>query len=164
MNELYTWWVFLGYQSESQLQAIYGPSVATSIKTNVGNKFIFRSPDVQDAKELSDLLGRKEITRKSGSTSFGLNSLSDRESISDSEVTKNIILDSEIRDLHDGHFFLKSLNIDPVKDRVLKRIFPKIHKDNFFESPAIEKNCENEEKPQTEFQIVWFPALKKLIS
>ena len=118
--------VILGYQSESQLISLYGREGSCAIKANTGSKFIFRCPEADEAKNLSDFLGRQEVSQKNSGTSYGANNLNDRENISEHESLRNVVLDSEIRDLPDGHFYLKSLNINPVKSRIRKIRWPKI--------------------------------------
>lgn len=119
--------IILGYQSENQLLDVYGRDSAGSIKANTGTKFIFRCPEPSEAKELSDFLGRQEVIEKNLGTSFGAKNINDRENISERESLKNVVLDSEIRDLPDGHFFLKSLSINPVKSRIRKKRWEKIY-------------------------------------
>lgn len=113
--------IILGYQSENQLLDVYGRENAGSIKANTGTKFIFRCPEPNEAKELSDYLGRQEVTEKSIGTSYGAKNANDRENISEKDSIRNVVLDSEIRDLPDGHFYLKSLSIDPTKARIKKK-------------------------------------------
>ncbi len=113
--------IILGYQSESQLHNVYGKESAGSIKANTGTKFIFRCPEPNEARELSEFLGRQEIVEKSIGTSYGAKNTSDRENISEKDTIRNVVLDSEIRDLPDGHFYLKSLSIDPTKSRIKKK-------------------------------------------
>ncbi len=113
--------VILGYQSENQLLDVYGKDSAGSIKANTGSKFIFRCPEPHEAKELSDFLGRQEVTEKNIGTSYGAKNANDRENISERESLRNVVLDSEIRDLPDGHFYLKSLSINPTRSRIRKK-------------------------------------------
>ena len=123
--------VILGYQSESQLLNLYGKEAGQSIKANTGSKFVFRSPEAQEAKELSDYLGRQEVGQKNVGTSYGSENCNDRESINEHDALRNIVLDSEIRDLADGHYYLKSLNINPVKSRIVKKRWEKVFESEF---------------------------------
>ena len=108
---------FLDTRADSQLRHIYGHQ-ADSIRTNTGNKFIFRSPDTRDSRELADFLGRAEVCQPHLSTSYGITATSDRENIGEHRALKNPVLDSEIRSLPDGVFYLRSLHMDPVKSQV----------------------------------------------
>ena len=110
--------VVLGYQSDSQLRQVYGIQ-AESIKTNTSNKFIFRTPSPTDSRDLADFIGRSEITQPNLSTSFGMFSKSERESIGEHRMLSNPVLDSEIRSLPDGFFYLRSAHMNPVKSQVL---------------------------------------------
>ncbi len=87
--------VVLGYQSESQLSNLYGKKRGQAIKANTGTKFIFRSPEPHEAKELSDYLGRQEVSQKNIGTSYGSENYNDRESINEHDALRNIVLDSE---------------------------------------------------------------------
>ena len=110
--------VVLGYQSDSQLQQVYGIQ-AESIKTNTSNKFIFRTPSPSDSRDLADFVGRSEVTQPNLSTSFGIFSKSERENIGEQRTLSNPVLDSEIRSLPDGFFYLRSSHMNPVKSQVV---------------------------------------------
>lgn len=110
--------VVLGYQSDSQLRHVYG-NQAESIKSNTGNKFIFRTPDTRDSRDLADFLGRSEVLQPHLSSSYGIAARNDRENIGEHRTLNNPVLDSEIRALPDGFFYLRSLHMDPVKSQVL---------------------------------------------
>jgi type IV secretory pathway TraG/TraD family ATPase VirD4 len=145
--------VILGYQSESQLMNLYGKDAGQSIKANTGTKFVFRSPEQQEAKELSDYLGRQEVGQKNVGTSYGSENYNDRESINEHDALRNIVLDSEIRDLPDGHFYLKSLNINPVKSRIVKKRWEKVFASDFcvptkeiFDSKIIQLDEKNDDE------------------
>lgn len=112
--------VVLGYQSDSQLRHVYGYQ-ADSIKTNTGNKFIFRTPDTKDSHDLANFLGRSEVLQPHLSSSYGLSGRNDRENIGEQRSINNPVLDSELRALPDGVFFLRSLYMDPVRSQVLFR-------------------------------------------
>lgn len=128
--------IVLGYQSENQLLDVYGKDSAGSIKANTGSKFIFRCPEPAEAKELSDFLGRQEVVEKSIGTSYGAMNVNDRENINERESLRNVVLDSEIRDLPDGHFYLKSLSINPTRSRIMKKRWEKTIQP-VFEHPPI---------------------------
>jgi hypothetical protein len=111
--------VVLGLQSESQLSSIYSENDARAMKGNIGTRFIFRSPEEVEAKNLSKFLGRSEVIN------VGQNNSTDKQgnlytSISESTSYKDIVLDSEITLLADGHYYLKSLNLSPAKLRIHK--------------------------------------------
>lgn len=119
--------VILGYQSDHQLMSIYGKEMGSSMKSLIGNRFIFRCTESHEAKELSEFLGAQEVQRKDTSNSYGTSSkLSDRENLSERSFVKYIVLESEIRNLSDGYFYLKSLHLNPVKSRIFKKRWDKI--------------------------------------
>lgn len=141
--------VVLGYQSESQLLNLYGKEVGQTLKANTGTKFVFRCPESQEAKELSDFLGRQEVGMKNIGTTHGVQNVNDRESINEHEGLRNVVLDSEIRDLPDGHFFLKSLNINPVRSRIVKKRWPKVFQSEFCVPQAPEEGEGDTMKTET---------------
>ena len=110
--------VVLGYQSDSQLRNVYGIQ-ADSIKTNTSNKFIFRSPGTNDSRDLADFIGRSEVVQPNLSRSYGLLPKSERENIGEHKTLSSPVLDSEIRSLPDGFFYLRSCHMNPVKSQVL---------------------------------------------
>ena len=132
--------VILGYQADSQLKAVYGKD-AESIKANTGTKFVFRSLSANEAKDLSDYLGRVELVQPNLSTSFGPSPMSDRESIGDHVTIKNIVLDSEIRALPDYHFYMRSLHLNPVKSALKGKLWA----ENCY-TPQFSKACLSEIK------------------
>ncbi len=113
--------IFLGYQSDHQLMDTYGRDAGAALKAGFGNRFIFRTTEPKEIRELSDFLGRVELREKNESQSFGLKNASERESISQHDVVKNVVLDSEIKQLPDFHFFLSCLNLNPVRSRLNKK-------------------------------------------
>jgi len=119
--------VTLGIQSEGQLEAIYGKDYTKVMKGNIGSRFIFRASDNNEAKGLSDLLGRSEVVNVSESTSSNKGSSGGGVSTTESTSYKNIVLDSEIKSLPDGHYYLKCLNLSPSKLRIRKKKWETIH-------------------------------------
>lgn len=112
--------VFLGYQSEHQLMSLYGRETGSSIKANTGTKIIFRVSEPTEAREHSDLLGRQEVLKRQVGETF--DALKHRENFSEHESIKSVVLDSEIQNLSDGEFFIKSLNVNPCRDATKKWI------------------------------------------
>lgn len=151
--------IILGYQSENQLLNVYGKDSAGSIKANTGSKFIFRCPEPNEAKELSEYLGRQEVTEKNLGTSFGAKNINDRENISEKETTRNIVLDSEIRDLPDGHFYLKSLSINPTKSRIRKKRWEKIYQPMFEYLPKEKEKRAQEDRISSQEKKINFTSV-----
>ncbi len=113
--------VVLGYQSDYQLLDTYGKDAGSALKSGLGNRFIFRSTEPKEIRELSDFLGRVELREKNESHSFGIKHASERESVSQHDIVKNVVLDSEIKQLPDFHFYLSCLHLNPVRSRLNKR-------------------------------------------
>jgi len=113
--------VVLGYQGESQLSALYGDKNTSSMIGLIGTMFIFRTQEESDAKKLARHIGRSEVVSVSENESEDKGKLKGGKSVSRSTSYKDIVLDSEIATLPDGHFYLKALHINPVKSRIQKK-------------------------------------------
>jgi hypothetical protein len=112
--------VLIGMQSEGQLEGIYGKEDAKAMKANLGSRYIFRVPEEKEAKALSNYLGRSEVIK----VNRGLNKdRTGRLSYSKNESTnyRELVLDSEINKLPDGHYYLKALSLGPCKLRIRKK-------------------------------------------
>lgn len=113
--------VVLGYQGESQLSAIYGEKVTNSMIGQIGTLFMFRTQQEGDAKKMARHIGRSEVISVSVNNSDGGAKGKQGKSISRSTSYKDIVLDSEISSLPDGHFYMKCLNLNTVKSRIKKK-------------------------------------------
>ena len=128
--------VVLGFQSEGQLYDLYGRDEVKTMKGNIGTRFIFRTPEEDEARNLSKFLGRSEVISVSKNTSVDKKGVKHSSNTSSTSY-KDIVLDSEIRALADGHFYLKTLNLSPTKARIRKKKWIKIrdlHKEMTFKS------------------------------
>jgi type IV secretory pathway TraG/TraD family ATPase VirD4 len=146
--------IILSYQSDSQLDDVYGHKKAISIRSNTGSKIIFRSPEPSDSKYLSAYLGSGEIDQVLTSQSIGIKSTSDRENISENEKYKPAVLESEIQSLKDYHFFLKTLSFNPTYGKIKDyKIDPvDIDRNNyFFEENNLQDKKQNEESIDLDF-------------
>ncbi len=117
--------MLLGYQSNHQIYAMYGEQKGRAITSLLGSKAVFRTKDQKEAREMSDILGRQEYIKNATTESYGIHSMSDRGSLSQRESIKNVVLDTELQNLPDGHFYLKCVHLDPAKLRVKKKKWPK---------------------------------------
>jgi len=109
---------FFGWQSNYQLQHLYGASDASSIVSGIGTQFIFNIASEKEAKEHSQAFGNQEVKRKSFSVTYGLTNHGDRETLGEQIVTKPVVSATEIMSLPNGHCYVKSRAIDPVKTRI----------------------------------------------
>ena len=66
-------------------------------------------------------IGRSEVISVSVNNSDGGAKGKQGKSISRSTSYKDIVLDSEISSLPDGHFYMKCLNLNTVKSRIKKK-------------------------------------------
>ena len=138
--------IVIGLQSEGQLEEIYGRSYTKSMKANIGTRFIFRTQDEEDAEKISSFLGRSEVISVSNNTNVG-GTNDGQGTTSKSTSYKNIVLASEVMELKNGHYYLKSLNIHPAKLRILKQRWPQkhsLHQENNWEPDNSDTSITNE--------------------
>ena len=98
--------VVIMFQMYSQLKTIYGPEVAKTLVGLCNTKLVFRVPEPETAKWLSDNLGQEEIHEAQEGSSQGVNTQRDGMNISNQRKEKAVVLPSEILNLADNHGFL----------------------------------------------------------
>jgi len=109
---------FFGYQSDSQLTQLYGPNDAASLNAGFGTKFVFNISNEKEAETAANSFGQQEIRRKSFSSTYGVTSHGDRETLGEQIVTKPVVTATDISKLPNGHFYIKARAVDPVKTRI----------------------------------------------
>lgn len=97
----------LGVQNVSQMDDLYGHNITRSICGLTGTKLIFRSPDSDTCKRMSQFLGEQEIIDTSESISFGAHQMRDGVSLSEHRHTKPIVPYSELMSLPNLQAFLQ---------------------------------------------------------
>lgn len=91
-------WFNMVVQSYSQLNAVYGETVADIVKSNCAMKMFIGSNDIGTCKEFSELCGNKTV--KTNSTSSNLGSKEGDMSISSQLQTRPLIYPSELQKLN----------------------------------------------------------------
>jgi len=121
----------LGFQSISQFYALYPKNVADDMLALIGIKIFMRVTNPAEAKAIAGHIGIAEVFEPRESHKIG-----DRQqdlSVSGDKKERYVAYPDEIRNLPDGHFYMKCLNIDPVKSRVKYKVWPGVnglHKDH----------------------------------
>ena len=120
--------LLLGLQTEYQFFDQYPQDRAKDMRALIGNHVVFRVTDPQEAAAASKLLGEMELVRRRSSERLKRDTLT----ISETEFKKPVVMPEEFSTLGDGHFFLKSLGINPVQSRVKNKRWSKrnpLHKE-----------------------------------
>jgi len=150
-------WFNMVLQSYSQLNAVYGETVADIVKSNCAMKMFIGSNDIGTCKEFSELCGNKTV--KTTSTSSNLGSKEGDMSVSAQIQTRPLIYPSELQKLNNktstgnaiivtfGNFPLKTkytpsylckfyqfgrMNMDEIRSNVFRaeEVFYDVHERN----------------------------------
>ena len=123
--------LYLGLQSLSQFHALYQKDVADDMISLIGTKVFMRVTNPGEARTIAGHIGQAEMYEARESHRIG-------EKQKDLSVSRGdrrerfVAYPDDIRNLPDGHFYLKSLNLNPVKSRIKYKVWKKInglHKD-----------------------------------
>ncbi len=98
---------FIGIQTKSQLDHLYGEHLANSLLDHMNNFVLFRNNENYTAKYMSDLLGEAESEAIESSYSAGYRESRDSESYHRSNSLGRLVIPSQIQSLPDLHFYLK---------------------------------------------------------
>lgn len=90
----------LGFQNKSQMDVLYGQANTKTILSNCSTKVIFRSPDYETAKNLSQNSGEQEILTISESYSVGAHQMRDGVNLSSQHRHKSVVSPDEIMTLN----------------------------------------------------------------
>ena len=104
----------LGFQNLSQLEALYGSTITSSLSELTGTKFIFQCVDSKIASRMSSLLGQQETVEASENISFGANEIRDGVSLSHHKKLANLIKPTELLQLKPLECYIKTLIGAPV--------------------------------------------------
>ena len=112
-------WFNMIVQSYSQLNNVYGESVADVVKSNCAMKMFIGSNDIGTCKEFSELCGNKTVRTVSSSASTG--SKEGDYSVSNSLQTRPLIYPSELQKLNNkestGNAIIVSFGNYPLKTK-----------------------------------------------
>lgn len=97
----------IGFQSNSQLDAIYGEKKSTVLMDSMGTLAAFRINGGVGAKWLAEQMGDREKEEALENTSFGANDMRDATNVNRSNKEQNIVMRSMINALDNRNFYLK---------------------------------------------------------
>ena len=97
----------LATQNPSQIDSIYGKSIAEDIFSNLRTKLVFAEEEPKIAKRLSQLFGEKEEMEAEEGISYGAHEM--RDGVTQSMRVRNrpVITSTQIQELKDNQCFLK---------------------------------------------------------
>src|SRR3990167_1370203 len=104
----------LGMQSVAQLRKIYGTNAANEIFDLLNSRLFFRSPSQEMAEISSKELGEEEIEICKDNRSVGPNAIRDGMTFGFQTVTRPIVTASEVMQLPDLSFYLRTPGEYPV--------------------------------------------------
>ena len=112
-------WFNMVVQSYSQLNAVYGETVADIVKSNCAMKMFIGSNDIGTCKEFSELCGNKSV--KTTSTSTNLGSKEGDMNLSSQVQTRPLIYPSELQKLNNkqstGNAIIVTFGNYPLKTK-----------------------------------------------
>jgi type IV conjugative transfer system coupling protein TraD len=111
----------LGFQSNPQLQDIWGPKSAAAIVDLINTRFFFRSPSAEVAKFVATELGETRLKRFSDQYSYGLESVRDGVTFNKRQENEPIVNYSDVQNLPDLHCYVTLPGGYPVTKLELKR-------------------------------------------
>ncbi len=126
---------FLGTQSYSQIEGLYGKPFKESIINSCGNQILFSVAGAQSAKEASAILGDYESIKPEQSVSTG-SDYREGASLAYRMSTESLVLPSEIMGLTDLEFIAKFSGYSPIKSKLKYSDHPKSN-DGFLMRPDL---------------------------
>ncbi|WP_394230791.1 type IV conjugative transfer system coupling protein TraD [Shewanella colwelliana] len=104
----------IGIQSFAQLKKIYGDNAAKEMFDLLNTRLFFRSPSKEMAKISSEDLGEQEVDISKEQYSYGANEIRDGVSLGHQTITRPVVTYSEIMQLDDLQFWLRTPGKYPV--------------------------------------------------
>jgi type IV conjugative transfer system coupling protein TraD len=143
----------LSLQLMAQLRSIYGKDDAETISGLAKTRIIFSSPDEDTARWCSNSLGKKEQEDVKKNISYGANEIRDGVSLNTHQTTENLVIPTEIMNLHNLECYIKlpfnfpiaKTKIKVHKSKEIAERFIKDHSTEFV-SDIIKNNVVNESK------------------
>tara|TARA_R110002095_G_scaffold216176_2_gene212378 strand:+ start:79 stop:1785 length:1707 start_codon:yes stop_codon:yes gene_type:complete len=99
--------LFVGLQSMSQFDEIYGHNGSKTILNLFNTKFFFRSEESQACEQISKWLGEEEIEEAKESLSYGAHQMRDGVSLNQQKSRRRLVLPTEVAQLPDLTCYLK---------------------------------------------------------
>lgn len=129
----------LGFQSNPQLQDIWGPKSAAAMIDLLNTRFFFRSPSAEVAKFVANELGETRLKRFSDQYSYGLESVRDGVTFNKRQESEDIVSYSDIQNLPDLNCFVTMPGGYPITRLELKRKEYRSVAEPFLERPVVEQ-------------------------
>ncbi|WP_299006934.1 type IV conjugative transfer system coupling protein TraD [uncultured Shewanella sp.] len=104
----------IGIQSFAQLKKVYGDNAALEMFDLLNTRLFFRSPSNEMAKISSLDLGEQEVDVSKEQYSYGANEIRDGVSLGHQTITRPVVTASEIMQLEDLQFWLRTPGDYPV--------------------------------------------------
>jgi type IV conjugative transfer system coupling protein TraD len=104
----------IGIQSFAQLKKVYGENAALEMFDLLNTRLFFRSPSNEMAKISSQDLGEQEVDVSKEQYSYGANEIRDGVSLGHQTITRPVVTPSEIMQLEDLQFWLRTPGNYPV--------------------------------------------------
>ena len=104
----------IGIQSFAQLKKVYGQNAAQEMFDLLNTRLFFRSPSNDMAKISSQDLGEQEVDISKEQYSYGANEIRDGVSLGHQTITRPVVTASEIMQLEDLQFWLRTPGNYPV--------------------------------------------------
>ncbi|MDM2765765.1 type IV secretion system DNA-binding domain-containing protein [Citrobacter sp. Cpo150] len=146
----------IGFQSDSQVDVVYGEKKANALIDSMGVLAAFRVNGKSGAAWLADQIGDREVEESLENTSFGANDVRDSTSFNRSSDESNLVLKSEVQALDNGECFLclkRGLPVAKIRSPYVKMpaIHPGILENDFFKNQENEKafKIDNSVTPQS---------------
>lgn len=104
----------IGIQSFAQLKKVYGQNAAQEMFDLLNTRLFFRAPSNDMAKISSQDLGEQEVDISKEQYSYGANEIRDGVSLGHQTITRPVVTASEIMQLEDLQFWLRTPGNYPV--------------------------------------------------
>lgn len=111
---------FLGLQSKTQLEEVYGDKGASAITDVIGSYLIFRCDGPEGAEWASKVLSSNETDETKDGVSFGANDMRDGVNLGNDKRERRIVMPSQIMGLEDLQFYIKLGRKYPIIETTIK--------------------------------------------
>jgi type IV secretory pathway TraG/TraD family ATPase VirD4 len=138
--------VWLGCQSVSQIESVFGPHDAESILNNCATRLVFRVQSPKTAEYLEKAFGQREISEAEESHSMGPENMRDGLTLGRKKKLESIILASEFMSLSNFACYLKIQHLNPALTEV-SRMFYSEKNEPFQMAPWLNLNEFKQEPP-----------------
>lgn len=107
----------LGFQNIAQIEQIYGRDSKT-LSSLCNTRCIFKTPDPDTAKWVSQNIGDQELEHVNEGLSYGAHQMRDGVSINKHTMIKSVVMPSEIQNLQDLELYIQMSGHPFVKTRI----------------------------------------------